>query len=409
MKTLLLLALLTASLHAGEARLPDGRLYRTGVLRVTFHDDFAARVSLDGAGKGKAVRAVDLTSLNAGIARIEAKHLSSREWLAGRALPGHLNKTGKVPRIARNVNFVLQPGTDTLAAAASLQQRPEVERVSLIILYETNALPNDTLYAAQWGMSQIGVPDGDWDTGIPGRGRIRVAVVDTGIDREHPDLAARIVFGAGHGSDSPANGDAPTDRRNNFDHGTYVAGIVAAIRNNSTGVAGVSNNIDLMAMGCADWSSTAPAGYRVGNAADAIDNAVANGARVINCSFGVNRANGRADLDGDLNDALNNARANNVLVVVSAGNAAMDTTNHDWSQSSVPFIVSAAVQANPATNPEVFNTAFSNFGPRIDLCAPGTGIQSTLPSGGPAGSALYGSKQGTSMAAPHVADRKSVV
>ena len=403
MKPFLLLTLLTTALHAGEARLPDGRLYRTGVLRVTFHDDFAARVSLDGAGKAKAVRAADLTSLHGGIARTEAKHLSSREWLAGRALPGHLKKAGKVPRIARNVNVVLQPGTDTLQAATELRQRPEVERVSLIVLYEVQALPNDPLYAQLWGMSRIGVPDGDWDTGIPGRGRIRVAVVDSGIDRQHPDLAARIVFGAGYNSDSPADGDAPADRRNNFDHGTHVAGIVAAIRNNSTGVAGVSNNIDLMAMGCATWSTTAPAGYRIGNTGDAMDDAVANGARVMNCSFGVDRANGRADLDGDKNDALNNARDNNVLVVVSAGNAAMDTTNHDWSQSAVPFIVSAAMRSNPVTNPEVFNAVFSNFGPRIDLCAPGTGIQSTLPTGGPAGTALYGSKDGTSMAAPHVA------
>jgi subtilisin family serine protease len=313
--------------------------------------------------------------------------------------PAHLVNGGKVPRIARNVRFVLKPGADTLRVAEELRRYPQVEMVSLNILYQTNALPNDTLYAQQWGMNRIGIPDGDWD--VTPRGAIRVAVVDTGVDRQHPDFVGRIVFGAGYADDAPGDGDAPTDMRNAFDHGTHVAGIAAATRNNNAGVAGVSSNIELMAMGCAQWSASKGA-YLISNSLDAIDDAVANGARVINCSFGPSLADGPDDLSFFMEVALLNALDHNVLVVVAAGNDALDASDHNWSQSSVPFIVSAAMQANPTTDQEVFDTGYSNFGSRIDLCAPGTGILSTVPTGGP-GATPYGPKSGTSMATPHVA------
>ena len=399
-----LLAFLSPMLPAtagNEARLADGCRYKTGVLCVTLTDDFAARLSVKPDGKAVPVKTADIEALHPDILRVEARHLCAQCWIKGEALPAHINKRGKVARIARNVTLVLKPGASTTGVAQALKARTEVERVSLKMLYDPNALPNDSLYSQQWGLNRIGVPNGDWD--VPGRGRIRVAIVDTGIDRQHPDLMARIVFGNDYGDDAPGDGDAPGDRRNNFDHGTHVAGIVAAIRNNSTGVAGASNNIDLMAMGCAEWSDTAVS-YLISNADDAIDDAVANGARVINCSFGQSRNPIPVDLGSGINEAIDNAYDNNVLIVAAAGNDARDTTNHGWSQSAVPFIVSAAMQANPVTAQEIFDPSYSNFGPRIDLCAPGTSILSTVPTGGPpSDSALYKTFQGTSMAAPHVA------
>lgn len=399
---LCVIVLMTILSLAGEARLPNGGLYQTGVLRVTFHDDFSGRISLAANGKAREVRKEDIVSIHPGIERVEAKHLCARQWLSGGQQPAHIKKKGKVPLIARNLNVILKDGVDTLQAAAELRKQPEVERVSLVMLYQPDALPNDPSYGAQWGMNRIGVPDGDWD--VPGRGRIRVAIVDTGIDRQHPDLAARIVFGAGYTDQAPPDGDAQTDGRSAFDHGTHVAGIVAAIRNNMTGVAGVSNNIDLMAMGCSTWSSSQGT-YLISNAGDAIADAVANGARVINCSFGKNRANGQADIDDEQNEALDLAYDQNVMVVVSAGNNGMNTDNHDWAQSAVPFIISASMRTIPVTDPEVFDTNFSNsnFGARIDLCAPGGQILSTVPTRGPPGSLEYLSQSGTSMAAPHVA------
>jgi subtilisin family serine protease len=81
----------------------------------------------------------------------------------------------------------------------------------------------------------------------------------------------------------------------------------------------------------------------------------------------------------------------------------METSNHDWAQSAVPLIVSASMQDPLGGAREVWDYTYSNFGPRIDLCAPGTSILSTVPTGGPPGSPIYGTMQGTSMAAPHVA------
>ena len=401
-RSLLAVALCTTPVIAGpEARLPNGQLYETGVLRITLKDDFAAHVSQKN-GLAVAVKKADISAMHPDILRVEARHLAARNWLQGKKQPAHIVNKGRIARIARNVRIVLKPGSDTLRVAAELKRRPDVETVSLNILEKTNALPTDTLYPQQWGMNRIGIPDGDWD--VAPRGAVRVAIVDTGIDRQHPEFSGRIVFGAGYADDAPADGDAPTDMRSRFDHGTHVAGIAAATRNsiNNEGVAGVSNNIELMAMGCAVWSTT-DGQYLIGNAADAMDDAVANGARVINCSFGSNLADGRDDLDEAKNDALNNAHDHNVLVVVAAGNDGLNTANHDWAQSTVPLIVSASMQANPATDQEIFDTSIpSSFGPRVDLCAPGAGIHSTVPTGLP-GAAIYGTKGGTSMAAPHVA------
>src|SRR5690606_27269967 len=133
-------------------------------------------------------------------------------------------------------------------------------------------------YTQQWAPPITGLETA-WD--VPGRGRIRVAVIDTGIELAHPEFVGRIVFDEGYADFDDGN---PPASGSGFDHGTHVAGIIGAARNNNQGVAGYSNDIDLMALNCAMWSSDGNE-WRIGDADDAIDDAVANGAHIINCSF----------------------------------------------------------------------------------------------------------------------------
>ena len=211
--------------HSGKhLKLPDGQTCLAEELRLVLDDDFADQLGTRN-GRARAVNAADVAKLDPAILRIEARHVSARNWLSGDPLPAHLKQQGKVPKIARTVTAVLKPGTDPVAAAA-LRKLPQVQLAALKMVYELNALPNDPSYSDQWGMQRIGIPDGDGD--IAGKGTIRVAIVDTGVDYDHPDFGARIVYGNGYADFN--YGHPPSDRRNGFDHGTHVAGIVAAIR-----------------------------------------------------------------------------------------------------------------------------------------------------------------------------------
>ena len=208
---------------------------------------------------------------------------------------------------------------------------------------------------------------------------MKVAVIDTGVDCGHPDLAGGCVYGANF-----VNGSQPFD---DHGHGTHVGGIIAA-RQNGVGVVGVAPEATVYAVkvldsaGSGSWS----------NVAMGIDWAVRNGMHVINMSLGA--TNGSQAVA----DAVDRAEAAGVLVVASAGNSGCcNSVGYPAAYDGVLAV--AAVDALQML------ASFSSTGPQVDIAAPGVGIRSSVPTGScslcdPSG---YLWLNGTSMAAPHVA------
>ncbi|UUU30124.1 S8 family serine peptidase [Streptomyces sp. CA-210063] len=316
--------------------------------------------------------------------------------------------------------------TDVADVIAEYQADPQVAYVVPDRLNKPLATPNDTEYSKQWDLYEstagMNVP-GAWDT-VTGSG-VTVAVIDTGYVA-HSDLAANIVGGYdfiadtavandGNGRDSnPADpGDWTSDGECATDwtattsswHGTHVAGTIAAVTNNSKGVAGIAYGAKvspLRVLGkCGGYDSDIidAITWASGGTVSGVP-ANTNVAKVINMSLG-----GSGACTTATQTAINSAVNRGTTVVVAAGNSNANAAN--YSPASCANVISVA-----ATNRAGSRSYYSNFGSVVDIAAPGGdtrttasgGILSTLNTGasGP-GSETYDYYQGTSMAAPHIA------
>ncbi len=218
-----------------------------------------------------------------------------------------------------------------------------------------------------------------------------VAVLDTGIDKNHPDLsvAGGINFSTGRPSNfSDGNG-----------HGTHVAGTIGAL-DNGIGVVGVAPGVRLWAVRVLDNNGS---GY-LSDVIAGVDWVTQNSAtiEVVNMSLGWTES---STSPSPVRDAIQNSVAKGVVYVVAAGNSAQDAQN--FAPASYPEVISVSAVADsdgvsgglgaPTSYGSDDSLAtFSNFGSSVDLAGPGVDIFSTLPGGG------YGKKSGTSMASPHV-------
>lgn len=397
-RIILVLIVSTATAQSADralGRLPSGQLYIKDELQFCLKAAPARALSRADTQR-QSVSAPALSALHPAIASVVGNHLSAERWLNGEPLPPALKHTSaEVPMIARSLTAMLIPQADAAVVIEELRQHPDVEWASLNTLEPVTEIPNDAFWTNQWGPSRINATNG-WDVS-QATTSFRVAIVDTGVNLTHPDLP--IVYNRGFGGNP--TGDAMRDVRggSSIDHGTHVAGIAAATRNNSIGIAGIAR-LGIMAMGCAVWDGTNQ--YNIGSGDVAINDAVANGATVINCSFGQ-----AAPLGAAMSNALNNAQNNNVIVVCAAGNDGTEILNSPsagWAAHPWPIIVSNIQQDDtPRTT--------SNFGNRIDLAAPGTGIFSTFTTNytTPAPGGTYGTMTGTSQASPHVAGAAGMV
>lgn len=230
----------------------------------------------------------------------------------------------------------------------------------------------DPLESSQWGWRRLG--GGELARLGDGSGLV-VAVLDTGVDASHPDLAGRVL--PGWDSMNP-EGDGRSDPNG---HGTHVAGILGATSGNGEGVSGVAPGVQILPVRVLDAS---------GNGDDdelalGIIWAVDNGADILNLSIG------GAIPSTLLEGAIDHALANGVLVVVAAGN--------DGATGNVPSYPAAyrQVLAVGSTDSSDRRSIFSNTGEYLDIAAPGSWIVSTWPGG------RYQTSSGTSMAAPFVA------
>ncbi len=284
---------------------------------------------------------------------------------------------------------VLGPDTSVEQALAIYAGDPDVEFAEPNYLIQPQAMPDDAYFTRQWGLDNtgqtvagyMGTPgidmgmDRAWDItqGDPG---VIVAVVDTGCDLTHPDLAANIWTNPGeipgngvdddhngyiddvHGWDFVNNDPSPQDA---VGHGTHVAGIIAAAGNNGIGVAGVAWRAGIMPLRFID-------AFEIGTTADAIEAiqyALRQGARIINCSWGTSQRS-RA-----LEDVMDNADA---LFVTAAGNTSIDIDRDRF----YPAGYNAANILSVAAGDQMGALAwFSNYGTaNVDVVAPGIRIYS---------------------------------
>lgn len=324
---------------------------------------------------------------------------------------------------AHTVN-TLDDGTDVLALNKTLDEKQQQEVVETLesdprVQYaEPDRLAvaaevNDPLYTQQHNLKNREVASA-WSVAT-GRGQV-IAVVDTGISN-HPDLNGKLVQGrdmvTNHGgtfaidgdhreSDSTDPGDRPeiSGCRATW-HGTHVAGIAAATTHNGIGVAGVARDSRIMPVrvlgSCTyGYESDIAAGIRwaAGASVDGVSAPVP--ATVINMSLNLLGSCGST-----MQSAIDYAYNRNVPVVVSAGNANQNAANYPPANCARTIVVGAADHTGA-------KASYSNWGPSVDVLAPGGTAQnpviSTMNSGGTVyGSPNYGNKFGTSMAAPFVA------
>ncbi|KGN30422.1 peptidase S8 [Knoellia sinensis KCTC 19936] len=272
------------------------------------------------------------------------------------------------------------------------------------------AATNDTLRSKQWGLTQVRAEQA-WSTSR-GAGAV-IAVVDTGVDLTHPDLAAKLVPGgtfvgcSGSASCGDGNWKGVDGVGQDVDaHGTHVAGIAAAITNNETGVAGVAPDARIMPVKVLEDGS--------GNTAD-IANGIRwsadHGADVINLSLGSlpgTQVLSIAGLDTEIEQAIDYARTKGALSVIAAGNTStIACTSPGFSSTGLCV---------GSTDKNELHSAFSELPIKPDLkvvSAPGgfgfggcdDDVWSTVPTGAASGCGVggYDAFAGTSMATPHVA------
>ncbi len=263
-----------------------------------------------------------------------------------------------------------------------LRNDPRIQYLEPDFLATAVEIPNDPdlFENRQWGMYKIQAAaslTSGWNI-THGNSAVKVAVVDSGIDSDHEDLAGKIK-----------NSKNCTDSSTSYDlfgHGTHVAGIISANTNNKIGVAGVGYDISLInAKALSDNGS----GY-YSWIADCITWSADQGASVINMSLG------GTDSSRMLEDAVNYARGKGVVVVAAAGNS---NSNGFFYPAAYSQVISVA-----ATDDNDGKASFSNFGNWVDVAAPGVSVFSTLPMHtNYFKTKNYGYLSGTSMAAPHVA------
>ncbi|HEV8201905.1 MAG TPA: S8 family serine peptidase [Candidatus Polarisedimenticolia bacterium] len=311
--------------------------------------------------------------------------------------------------------WTLPEGLTTEDAIARLRGNPDVQYVEPNYIVHAALAPNDPRHAECWGLHNTGQSGGKAGADIhaetawehtTGNRNVVVAVIDTGVDYTHPDLAANIWTNPGeiegndlddddngyvddvHGYDFANNDSDPMD--DHF-HGTHCAGTIGAVGDNGLGVAGVNWRVSIMAVKFLDANGSGT----TADGAAAIAYATRMGAKILSNSWG------GFGLSQTLYDAIQAAGDANVLFVAAAGNNGLDVDALPWAPGGfdLPNIVSVA-----ATDRHDELASFSNFGVvSVDLGAPGVDILSTVPGAG------YRLLSGTSMATPHVAGAAALI
>jgi|GEM_PF-491460 len=276
--------------------------------------------------------------------------------------------------------YLLRTDRNVPGVCAELRGDPEVEYAQPNYIYERCGDPNDPEFADQYAHQLIQMSDA-WDIST-GSHDIVVAVLDTGVDANHPDLKDNIWVNKGeipnNDIDDDNNGYIDDVSGWNFEednndvipdgadyysilgHGTQVSGVIAGVGNNGVGVCGVNWQSSIMALRLSIYVTSA-------EVAEALDYAAANGAHVANMSFGADEFGPEGD--PLVKTGIDNAFARGVLLVASAGNDDSARPNYPAAYYNVMAVAS--------TNGEDIKTGHSSFGSWVDITAPGTDIVTT--------------------------------
>ncbi|MEK8052349.1 S8 family peptidase [Ideonella sp. DXS22W] len=392
----------------------------------------AASAALDGSGRADAAAATDrmIIKYRNGSAAASTPSLSTMS-----SAHAVVNSAGaQMTRLRSNglaahvMALDRSLSTDTVRALAQeiMRRDSNVEYAEPDLRMQIQLVPNDPSYLSQWHYSEatagLNLPTA-WSTST-GSGVV-VAVVDTGY-RPHADLATNILAGYdfvsttavgndGDGRDAsaldPGDGVAAgecgtgTSAQASSWHGTHVAGTIAALTNNATGVAGVAFGAKVLPVRvlgkCGGYTSDIADGllWAAGGTVNGVPSNTTP-ARVINLSLG-----GSGSCGTTMQNAINGARAKGAVVVVAAGNSAGSALSATPANCHGVTTVAAANRSGG-------RAYYSNYGANVDVAAPGgdmrsaatNGILSTLNTGtGAPGADSYAWYQGTSMATPHVA------
>lgn len=276
---------------------------------------------------------------------------------------------GKSRRIGKTNLFIvdLPPGMPEQAVATQLARNPHLKFAEIDPIFKPSLVTTDPYLGSAWHLGKINA-QGAWDKTL-GSG-VTIAILDTGVDGTHPDLAANMVAGW-NAYDNNSNAADVTG------HGTAVAGTAAAVANNALGVSGVAGGAKIMPIRISDTSGNA-----TGSAvAQGLTFAADNGAKVANISF--------AGLVGNstVGAAAQYMKSKGGLVVVSAGNTGSNT-GQSVDSNLIP------VSATESTDVVATWSSYGNF---VAVAAPGNYIWSTVKGGS------YGQWYGTSFASPVVA------
>ncbi|MBR0309430.1 MAG: S8 family serine peptidase [Paludibacteraceae bacterium] len=411
--------------------------YREGEILVKFKADGAVQMRAPRKAKFQTsqVNAVDALFEELGVDSVEQLMPRTGHKNVGRRVKAYNGKDVEVKDLSKlyRVTLKAEKAQDIHAAIERLKAQEEVEFAepnyivyTMALPYQEEAIPTadqqtytaEPLYSQQWGLQAINLP-ALWDKPKKSTKRPVIAILDTGVDIEHPDLAANIWTNAAEasgisGQDDDANGFKDDihgwDFINNHSvtndfngHGTHCAGIAAAVGNNGIGITGANPDALIMPVTVMQSNGTGD----VATIVKGIDYAAANGADVISMSIG-----GYSYSQAE-EQALGRAYAN-AVIVAAAGNDghAMVAPNHcmfdaPMFPAALSFVLGVEASANAVgslagfSNYDESGPIYSPFGEEklynYELRAPGVGIMSTFPGG------RYKSLNGTSMACPLVA------
>jgi len=249
------------------------------------------------------------------------------------------------------------------------RNNPLVEYAEPNFVFHATMTPNDTYFTDQWSLTKVEAPTA-WDLG-QSADSVQIAVIDTGVDSTHPDLAGKVI----NGHDYVDNDNDPMDLNG---HGTHVAGVAAAVTNNQQGIAGMAPKAKIYAVRVLDENGKGT----LDKVASGIVEAADHGAKVINLSLGSSQS------AQTLKDAIDYAWNKGAVVVAAAGNDGTSAPTYPAYYNQVLAVA--------ATDSSDHKAEFSNYGKWVDVAAPGVDITSTYVGGG------YKMMSGTSMAVPQV-------
>jgi subtilisin family serine protease len=306
------------------------------------------------------------------------------------------------------------PGASRADVLGWASRTPAVASLEPELIFHAAAIPNDAAFSSQWGLANVGQYAGAvgadigatraWDV-TTGSRSVVVAVLDSGLDITHPDLAANVWTNPGEvadGADNDGSGyaddlhgwnfiDNTADVRDGYGHGTHVAGIIGAVGGNGIGVAGVNWQVSLMPLKVQDSRGVGTTSAVIAALHYVTKMRRDHGINIVVANASWGSAAGSSIV---VQEAIRAQGDLGITFVAAAGNSASDNdlVPRFPAGYDLPNVISVAALASNDTLSEI-----SNYGrTSVDLAAPGGVIQSTFPGG------AYGILSGTSMAAPHV-------